>query len=86
MEGGPRKGGRGGRGSPRIKTQGSRNHDTIMYVRKSHHYLPGFVKELVLLDTPAHMTLLNERPSGKLCVNYQKLSVVDAIDKIKATT
>ena len=32
------------------------------------------------------MTLLDERPSGKLCVTYHKLSVVDAIDEIKATT
>jgi len=39
-----------------------------------------------LLDVPAHMALLDERPSGKLCVTYQKLLVVDAIDEIKATT
>lgn len=32
------------------------------------------------------MTLLDERPSGKLCVTYQKLTVVDAIDEIMATT
>ena len=32
------------------------------------------------------MALLDERPSGKLCVTYQKLLVVDAIDEIKATT
>ena len=40
----------------------------------------------MLLDVPAHMTLLDERPSGKLCVTYHKLTVVDAIDEIKATT
>ncbi len=39
-----------------------------------------------MLDTPSHMALLDERPSGKLCVTYQKLMVVDAIDEIKATT
>lgn len=38
------------------------------------------------MDTPLHMMLLDERPSGKLCVTYQKLSVVDAIDEILATT
>lgn len=38
------------------------------------------------MDTPLHMALLDERPSGKLCVTYQKLSVVDAIDEIMATT
>lgn len=32
------------------------------------------------------MTLLDERPTGKLCVTYQKLAVVDAIDEIMATT
>ncbi len=32
------------------------------------------------------MTLLDERPSGKLCVSYQKQTVVDAIDEIRATT
>ena len=31
------------------------------------------------------MTLLDERPSGKLCVSYQKQAVVDAVDEIKAT-
>ena len=44
------------------------------------------IQELTLLDTPALMTLLDERPSGKLCVTYQKLTVVDAIDEITATT
>jgi len=32
------------------------------------------------------MTLLDERPSGKLCVSYQKQTVVDAVDEIRATT
>jgi hypothetical protein len=32
------------------------------------------------------ITLLDERPSGKLCVSYQKQAVVDAVDEIKATT
>jgi len=32
------------------------------------------------------MTLLDERPTGKLCVTYQKLGVVDAIDEITAAT
>ena len=45
-----------------------------------------FVQELTLLDVPAHMTLLDERPSGKLCVTYHKLTVVDAICEIRATT
>ena len=31
------------------------------------------------------MTLLNEHPSGKVCVSYQKQTVVDAIDEIMAT-
>ena len=35
---------------------------------------------------PWMMTLLDERPSGKLCVSYQKQPVVDAVDEIKATT
>ena len=32
------------------------------------------------------MALLDERPSGKLCVSYQKQPVVDAVDEIKGTT
>ena len=48
--------------------------------------LSWFPQELSLLDVPAHMTLLDERPSGKLCVTYHKLAVVDAIDEIMATT
>ena len=31
------------------------------------------------------MTLLDERSSGKVCVSYQKQTVVDAIDEIMAT-
>ena len=31
------------------------------------------------------MTLLDERPSGKVCVSYQKQNVVDVIDEIMAT-
>ena len=44
------------------------------------------VKELCLPDVPIMMTLLDERPSGKLCVSYQKQPVIDAVDEIKATT
>lgn len=44
------------------------------------------VQELSLPDVPIMMTLLDERPSGKLCVSYQKQTVVDAVDEIKATT
>ena len=43
-------------------------------------------QELSLPDVPLMMTLLDERPSGKLCVSYQKQAVVDAVDEIKATT
>ena len=43
-----------------------------------------FVQELSLPDDPINMTLLDERPSGKVCVSYQKQTVVDAIDEIKA--
>jgi hypothetical protein len=48
----------------------------------------SFIKhrELSLPDVPWMMTLLDERPSGKLCVSYQKQPVVDAVDEIKATT
>lgn len=45
-----------------------------------------FEQELALPDVPIMMTLLDERPSGKLCVSYQKQPVVDAVDEIKATT
>ena len=38
------------------------------------------------MDAPAHMSLLDERPSGKLCVSYYKFNGVDAIDELKATT
>ena len=31
------------------------------------------------------MTLLDEHPSGKVCISYQKRTVVDAIDEIMAT-
>ena len=47
---------------------------------------PLFLQELSLPDVPVMMTLLDERPSGKLCVSYQKQTVVDAMDEIKATT
>ena len=43
-------------------------------------------QELGLADVPMMMTLLDERPSGKLCVSYFKQPVVDAVDEIKATT
>ena len=43
-------------------------------------------QELSLPDIPVLMTLLDERPSGKLCVSYQKQTVVDAVDEIRATT
>ncbi len=46
----------------------------------------SFVQELSLPDVPILMTLLDERPSGKLCVSYQKQMVVDTIDEIRATT
>ena len=42
-------------------------------------------QELSLGDAPVHMTLLDERPSGKLCVSYSKQTVVDAIDEIMGT-
>ena len=45
-----------------------------------------FDQELGLPDVPIMMTLLDERPSGKLCVSYLKQAVVDAVDEIKATT
>ena len=44
------------------------------------------MQELNLPDVPMMITLLDERPSGKLCVSYQKQAVVDAVDEIKATT
>ena len=43
-------------------------------------------QELSLVDIPVLMTLLDERPSGKLCVSYQKQTMVDAVDEILATT
>jgi hypothetical protein len=43
------------------------------------------IQELSLPDVPINMTLLDERPSGKVCVSYQKQTVVDAIDEIMAT-
>ena len=43
------------------------------------------MQELSLPDVPVNMTLLDERPSGKVCVSYQKQTVVDAIDEIMAT-
>ena len=42
-------------------------------------------QELSLSDTPVHMTLLDERPSGRLCVSYQKQTIVDAVDEIRGT-
>ena len=39
-----------------------------------------------MIDVPVHMTLLDERPSGKLCVSYSKQTAVDAIDEILGTT
>lgn len=59
-------------------------HDT--YIQYSKPTLFSLPQELMLWDIPVHMTLLDERPSGKLCVTYQKLTVVDAIDEITATT
>ena len=42
-------------------------------------------QELSLPDVPVNMTVLDERPAGKVCVSYQKQTVVDAIDEIMAT-
>lgn len=33
---------------------------------------------------PSMMTLLDERPSGKLCVSYQKSMAINAVDEITA--
>lgn len=62
--------------------------DTVQRVDLNPHlacHMYYAVQELCLPDVPAMMTLLDERPSGKLCVSYQKQSVVDAVDEIKAT-
>ena len=32
------------------------------------------------------MALLDERPSGKICVSYAKQSVLDAVDEISGST
>lgn len=67
-----------------LMTKNERNQSSC------YHYdmcsLPLFLQELNLPDVPVMMTLLDERPSGKLCVSYQKQTVVDAVDEIKATT
>lgn len=48
----------------------------------------SFIKhrELTLQEPPCLMTLVDERPTGKLCVSYQeqKKTVVDIIDEVKA--
>jgi hypothetical protein len=47
------------------------------------NFLDGFVKhrELTLNDVPIMMTYLDDTPSGKLCVMYQKQSNIEAIDE-----
>ena len=66
---------------------GKRQKRTRLHVITMTCVLPPlFLQELNLPDVPVMMTLLDERPSGKLCVSYQKQTVVDAMDEIKATT
>ena len=43
-------------------------------------------QELTLPDAPSLMTLVDERPTGKLCVSYHehKQAAVDVIDEVMA--
>lgn len=54
----------------------------------SPHPLESFIKhrELSLQEVPVQMALLDERPSGKICVSYAKQSVLDAVDEISGST
>lgn len=50
-----------------------------------YYDLNTFVQELPLPDIPIMMTLLEERPSGKLCVAYRQ-GYIDAINEINGET
>lgn len=43
-------------------------------------------QEFTLTDVPIMMELIDEAPSGKLCVVYQKCSLVEAVDEITGET
>ena len=50
-----------------------------------NQYYHVFLQELPLPDIPIMMTLLEERPSGKLCVAYRQ-GHIDAVNEISGET
>ena len=60
-------------------------HATHTHTHQYTHAHAPIYQELTLQDSPSLMTLVDERPTGKLCVCYQeqKRTVVDVIDEVK---
>ena len=51
-----------------------------------YNIIIDFSQVKTVSDVPSMMCLLDERPSGKLCLAYPKQSAVDALDEITMQT